>query len=335
MTALINRLRGEFEKSFGGSVEFLPHPSVAQNFCHEIVDAHKHPLCAGGKRVRPTILALVAGSINGDTSWDFALPAGIALELVHTYSLVHDDLPCMDNDDFRRGSPTVHKLFGDSKGVLVGDGLLTRAFEVLSVVPSVASESDKSHTAIWASQSILALSRAAGFEGMIWGQWLDVSKLSDAQKNSEDLWKRIACKKTGCLLGAAFEMGVLAGLTSVSTLTETLYSENVDELKTIARECGEHVGLAFQIVDDILDVTASSEQMGKTTGKDIRQEKLTAVHLLGIEKAQELAATETQKARECLDAMCCGLRSVMGRELNFEYFSALQELFQSLLMRHH
>ncbi len=333
MTPLSMRIRAEFDHELSRVImDFVDCPD-AQVFVQEMVAAHNHPLRAGGKRVRPILLALVAGAIGGDSASRKSLSAACSLECVHTYSLVHDDLPCMDNDDFRRGNPTTHRLFGEAKGLLVGDGLLTRAFEILSEMPAGMSQSERLRAAEWSSLAVRILSSAAGFRGMVLGQWMDMSKFSEAQRRSDELWKAIAIKKTGCLLGAACELGVLSGLAVVLNSGKTLYSEEVETLRSLARECGEHVGLAFQIVDDVLDVTATSEQMGKTTGKDLRQEKLTAVQLWGLDGARREAALETQRAQALLHDVLERSQFLNGGFFHSEYVAALEDLVGSLLVR--
>ncbi len=304
-----------------------------QKFMAETLEAHRYPLCAGGKRIRPLMVSLLARAIAHEKASELSLRAGAALECVHTYSLVHDDLPCMDNDDFRRGNPTTHRVFGEAKALLVGDGLLTSAFEILAKTPSQLSFQAPQRLAEWACLSSLVLSEAAGYRGMIFGQWVDVSKFSYAERNSEDLWKTIAFNKTGCLLGCALELGVLSGLTAVSNSQETLYCKRVENVRSLAKQCGQLVGLVFQIVDDVLDVTASSEQMGKTTGKDLQQNKLTAVQLWGLSRAREVAAAETARAQNMLRELWNELENSTETEINSEAVLALESLLQSLLLR--
>jgi geranylgeranyl diphosphate synthase type II len=333
MTTLFSRIQAEVERQLSLVVQdFSEHPE-ADEFVREIVRAHSHPLCVGGKRVRPMVVLLAAGAIGGERALRWGFSAGTSLECVHTYSLVHDDLPCMDNDDFRRGNPTTHRLFGEAKGLLVGDGLLTRAFEILSDVPACVTSIERGRAAEWASLATFVLSSAAGFRGMVFGQWIDMSKFGESQRDSETLWKTIAFKKTGCLLGAAFELGVLSGLAHVLNSEKTLYSKEVEKLRSLARECGGHLGVAFQIVDDVLDVTASSDQMGKTTGKDLQQDKLTAVQLWGLDQARQEAAVETQRAQVLLRELWDGVRLLGGGTFYPEYADVLEDLVRRLLVR--
>ncbi len=255
------------------------------------VQAHLYPLLAGGKRIRPLFCLLIAAAIGGEKGLQMAWPAALALECIHTYSLVHDDLPCMDNDDFRRGKPTTHKIYGEAQGLLVGDGLLTQAFQILA----------ESHLpAELKCQLISALSCASGASGMILGQWLDLHFTANPQINefTKATWsdlERIHCLKTGELLSAAWQMGMLIGLESVGLKKKELV------LKT--KVTGMTLGLVFQLVDDILDATASSETLGKTAGKDESQNKLTAVKLLGIEKTKQLVDKMTAEIQHNLGAI--------------------------------
>jgi geranylgeranyl diphosphate synthase type II len=319
-------LRMQFEECEGGD-------PVLCRFVQELSTAHLHPLLAGGKRIRPKIVVLMATALGGATAMELALPSAIALELVHTYSLVHDDLPCMDDDDLRRGKPTTHKVFGEAKALLVGDGLLTQAFQVLSSNSRGGNGETHVLRSIVASEAVFLLSQAAGSSGMVLGQWIDMSSFSDDEKNSWDLQKGIANLKTGALLGAAFELGVIAGVASVLKSPQTMYSEKVEKLRRAARLCGEKVGLAFQIVDDVLDETSSAQQMGKTVGKDARQEKLTAVRLWGIERARLLAAAETEAALALFDEVFRLGVEVTGVGLCTASSSALLGMVRELLVR--
>lgn len=253
--------------------------------------AHLYPLIAGGKRIRPLFCLLIAAAMGGEKGLKMAWPAALALECIHTYSLVHDDLPCMDNDDFRRGKPTTHKIYGEAQGLLVGDGLLTQAFQILAESPLPAELK---------CQLISMLSRASGASGMILGQWLDLHFTANAQINefTKATWsdlERIHCLKTGELLSASWQMGMLIGLESGGLKRE--------ELVLKAKVTGMNLGLVFQLVDDILDATASSETLGKTAGKDESQNKLTAVRLLGIEKTKQLVDKMTAEIQNHLCAI--------------------------------
>ena len=223
-------------------------------------EAIEYSLLAGGKRVRPTLVlesaAACAGKSNG-----FSLAAAGAIELIHTFSLVHDDLPGMDNDDLRRGRPTNHKVYGEAMAILAGDAMTTMAFEIL------ATDSDPGV----AVKLIDELSHASGPQGMIGGQVLDME--GEQKSLSYEALKRVHAMKTGALLTAACRMGAVSVCASDTQLTALT-------------SFGRYLGLAFQIMDDVLDVTASSEQMGKATGKDAEKGKNTYPSLLGLEQSR-------------------------------------------------
>ncbi|MBR7132831.1 MAG: polyprenyl synthetase family protein [Clostridia bacterium] len=240
-------------------------------------DAARYSLLLGGKRIRPIILLefykLCGG--NDDKAENFA----VALEMIHTYSLIHDDLPCMDNDDMRRGKPSCHKKFGEDIALLAGDTLLTTAF---SVAASSGASPDR------AIKAIGILADSAGLHGMIGGQVCDISfeKSKPAVSQLEDMYKR----KTGALLCAAAEIGcVLAGA-------------DVSTVKTAA-EYAENLGLAFQIIDDILDCTADQLVLGKPVGSDEKNNKTTFVSIFGLERSRQMATELTEAASDCLDRL--------------------------------
>ena len=227
-----------------------------------LVEAMRYALLGTGKRLRPALLRLVCAHFGGrDEAAE--LPA-VAVEFVHTYSLVHDDLPCMDDDDLRRGRPTCHKVFGEALAVLAGDALLTDAFALLARIPRGA-------------EHVAALARAAGAEGMVGGQVLD---LDPGSALAEEIHRR----KTAALLGAAAEMGALC-------------AAQADEAAARARQFGIALGRAFQATDDILDVTGTSASLGKTPGKDQRAAKPTLVAALGLEGARSRARELAGAAR--------------------------------------
>ena len=242
-------------------------------------EAMSYSLEAGGKRVRPALLLAACETAGGDTS--IALPFACALEMIHTYSLIHDDLPAMDNDDLRRGQPTNHKVFGENVAILAGDGLLNAAAELMAV-SAVKMEDMRG---IRAMEIIM---RHAGVTGMIDGQSEDVT--SEGQDPREDIVRYIHEHKTADLLEAAVEAGLaLAGA-----------EENVIDA---GREYALHLGLAFQMTDDLLDVTGSADRMGKSTGKDQEQNKMTWVALKGVEGTAEDARREIALAREALEGI--------------------------------
>jgi geranylgeranyl pyrophosphate synthase len=232
-------------------------------------EALRYPTFAGGKRLRPCLVRLVCQEMSG--SDDQAEGPAVAIEWIHTYSLVHDDLPCMDDDDLRRGKPTTHKVYGDATAVLVGDGLLTLAFEQL------ASRGGPNALAM-----IQVLAKAAGPAGMVGGQHLDLS----AEKGGVDTdgVREIHRMKTAALIEAACELGALAAGASGSA-------------RQAAGRFGLALGLCFQAVDDCLDVTGKAADLGKTPGKDAAAGKATLVADLGLEGAQQEALLRAQEAR--------------------------------------
>ena len=241
----------KFENYLNAKIDLLT-PSVTR-------EAMRYSLLAGGKRLRPQmVFSVIEGyHLNKEIGYDYAA----ALEMIHTYSLIHDDLPAMDNDDLRRGKPTCHKQFDEATAILAGDGLLTYAFEVLA-------KADLPHNAL----AVQILAKCAGSSGMVLGQTLDMHEDSRVDyKALEDIYKY----KTGCLFSAALMLGALA-------------SNKVDD-KTLSTwdSIGTKIGIAFQIQDDLLDVRMDSAALGKSNS-DIRNEKVTAVSLLGEEQAEKL-----------------------------------------------
>ena len=255
--------------------EWVPAETVAPESIHR---AMRYSLFAGGKRIRPILAIAAARTIGGDTT---GIENGAcALELIHTYSLIHDDLPALDNDDLRRGRPTCHKVFGEALAVLAGDSLLTLAFEVLSRLPGVAAERR--------IRLVEELSRAAGtVGGMIAGQVHDIE--GERQTPTALLLESIHRAKTGALLRASVRMGAIYAGASAA------------ELAALS-EYGEHAGLAFQIVDDVLDVEESSEALGKTAGKDQAQQKITFPAVYGLERSRQMAEDEREAAHAALDS---------------------------------
>jgi len=253
----------------------VPPESTQPSSIHR---AMRYSLFAGGKRIRP-ILAITAAKAVSERTEGVA-NAAAALELVHTYSLIHDDLPALDNDDFRRGRPTCHKVFGDALAILAGDALLTLAFEVLSTLDVDAE------TRI---QLVKELSQAAGtVGGMIGGQVQDIE--GERQPPTAGLLDAIHRAKTGALLRASVRFGAL-----YSAATES-------ELAALTKY-GEHLGLAFQIIDDVLDVEQSSDTLGKTAGKDQQQQKITFPAVYGLEKSRQMAMLERESAHEALEIL--------------------------------
>ena len=282
LNSWIKRTRALIEKSLLASVP------VAKTKPATIHRAMRYSLLAGGKRLRP-VLCCAASEACGGSARD-ALPAACAVELVHTYSLIHDDLPCMDNDDLRRGKPTSHKVFGEGMAVLAGDALLTEAFAVLA--------SAKPKSSATTAELVAELARAAGSRGLIAGQVADLE--AEGKKPSEPALYFIHAAKTGMLLRASLKLGAMCG-----GATKT-------QLAALDR-FGLALGIAFQIQDDILDATQSAKKLGKTAGKDAAAGKLTFPALYGLERARELAAQWTEEAIASLELF--GLRGARLRRL--------------------
>ena len=234
-----------------------------------IHQAVRYSLFAGGKRIRPLLALAAAEAVGGDAG--DALPLACAVEMIHTYSLIHDDLPAMDDDDLRRGKPTSHKVFGEAIAILAGDALLTRAFHLMAAVGPEASS-----TAVRRRLAAMAvLGEAAGTTGLIGGQVLDLE--SEGRQVEAPTLERLHRAKTGALLSACVRGGaLLAGAGSADLAGLDAY--------------GAAVGLAFQVVDDVLDGTADEAALGKTAGKDAATGKATYVSVHGLEKARAIAA---------------------------------------------
>ncbi|XP_047967801.1 geranylgeranyl pyrophosphate synthase, chloroplastic-like [Salvia hispanica] len=238
----------------------------------KIHEAMRYSLLAGGKRVRPVLCLASCELVGGDEA--AAVPMACALEMIHTMSLIHDDLPCMDDDDLRRGRPTSHKAFGEDTAVLAGDALLSLAFEHVA-----ANTTNVGHERVL--RAIAELGSAVGSEGLVAGQIVDLT--SEGKEVSLDELEYIHVHKTSKLLEAAVVCGAIVGGGD---------GEEVEALRRYAR-C---VGLLFQVVDDILDVTKSSAELGKTAGKDLATDKATYPRLMGLAKAKEFAGELAEKA---------------------------------------
>lgn len=246
----------------------LPAASENPSTIHQ---AMRHSIFAGGKRVRPILVLASGESLSGDRNTLLYLGAGV--EMMHTYSLIHDDLPALDNDDLRRGVPTCHKVFGEAMAILAGDALMTRCYQVLAELPGL---SDAARL-----QIVREMAAATGtIDGMIGGQVADLE--SEGKAVTTEVLEYIHHSKTGALLRACVRCGALAAGAGDS------------ELQRLT-QFGNKIGLVFQIVDDILDVTASSETLGKTAGKDEKVHKATYPALYGIEASR-------RKARDLVDA---------------------------------
>ena len=251
---------------------FLPKSSVKPPTIHE---AMRYSLFAGGKRMRPALCLAAASACDG--KHDHALPLACAIECVHTYSLIHDDLPAMDNDDFRRGKPTNHKVFGEGIAILAGDALLTQAFEIAAQGKSWPRYSHQ--------RIILELAHASGSLQLIAGQVADLE--SEGKKIRAPQLRYIHERKTSALLCCAVRLG---GMSANCTL---------GQLKALS-EFGYHVGLAFQVVDDILDVTQTTEKLGKTAGKDTKAKKATYPAIVGLKNSRRIAESLTSRAFNAL-----------------------------------
>jgi len=247
-----------------------------------VVDAMRYSVLGGGKRIR-AVLALEVCKALGSDKQKAMIPA-CALEMVHAYSLIHDDLPCMDDDDMRRGKPSCHIKFGEDIAVLAGDGLQTLAFETLS--------SDSAVEKLGADKCIAlvrCLSNAIGENGMLGGQTIDI--MYEGKQLNEKDHREMAAMKTGALLTAAVECGCIAAGAS---------KEQTD----IAKRFGMAMGTAFQIIDDILDVVSDTETLGKPAGSDIKENKNTFVTMLGLEGAKAEAKKLTDESLELLGLLC-------------------------------
>ena len=243
-----------------------------------LMESMAYSLRAGGKRLRPMLC--LAAAENGGTNPDTAMPMALALEFMHTASLIHDDLPCIDNDDLRRGKPTNHKVFGECMAVIAGDSLMIWAFGY-----ALSGLLDNGVSADRAARAVSEFAASSGPEGMCGGQVLDTDPAS--RKPESDFVYQIAEKKTAALIRASVVTGaIIAGREEAEIRAYSDY--------------GTHLGLAFQIVDDILDATGTSEQLGKTPGKDADQDKLTFVSAYGLEGARNLAAKESAAAANAL-----------------------------------
>ena len=267
---MINKLLNEYIDYIEKQIERL-YPELQNVGYSEVADASRYSLTLGGKRIRPIIVLEFCKLLGGKT--EDAINFAVALEMIHTYSLIHDDLPCMDNDDMRRGKPSCHIKFGEDTALLAGDTLLTEAFGVMakSKIPSERIV-----------KGVEFLSSLSGLHGMIGGQVLDLQfeKSTPSAEQLIDMYSR----KTGGLLIAAATLGcVAAGEFDQKTL---------ENAKNYARE----VGLAFQIIDDILDCTADEKLLGKPVGSDNENGKTTFVSIFGIEKSREIAKQYTESA---------------------------------------
>ena len=259
-----------------------------------LFDSMRYSLLAGGKRLRPVFVFDFCRMAGG--CWPDATPLAAAVEMIHTYSLIHDDLPSMDNDDFRRGRPTNHKVYGEAMAILAGDAMLTSAF---GHIANAGSLSDTAKI-----RAVSYLSRCAGETGMVGGQVLDI--MAEERECTETEILNIQSRKTGALIKAACVLGVMA-------------ANGTAEQEFAAMEFADHLGLAFQIRDDMLDVIGDAEKLGKATGMD--GAKNTIVRLYGLEKFEELVREHTEAAIDALDVFADSefmrelAMSLVGREM--------------------
>ena len=281
----------EFIQQFDASLQkvYADHGEPQER----LFEAMSYSLNAGGKRLRPFLVYQFCKACGGDA--EKAFHAALAVEMVHTYSLIHDDLPAMDNDDYRRGKPTNHKVYGEAMAILAGDGLLTDAFSTLTRAPLPPDR---------IASCVECLAGNAGPWGMVGGQVLDI--LSEERELTEREVRAVQTRKTGCLIKAACCLGVICGGGSA-------------EQRSAAETYADHLGLAFQIRDDVLDVIGDAEKLGKAVGVDAQ--KNTFVRLYGINACQERIESETQAA-------CAALYCFKNAEL-------LRDLAQHLAKRDH
>jgi len=245
----------------------------------KLIESMHYSMMAGGKRIRPVLVLAVAKMMSAELSE--VMPFAAAIEMIHTYSLIHDDLPAMDNDDYRRGKLTNHKVFGEAMAILAGDALLNEAFDLLFKTSAKAGE--KMEQSVKAS---CVIASAAGMDGMIAGQVIDIE--SEGKQISETTLKTMYRKKTGALIMASIiAPAVFIGLPD-------------DEIKALSEYAG-YIGVAFQIKDDILDVEGTSEELGKSVGSDAKNKKTTYVSLYGLDGAKKMLRNVTEKAIEVLN----------------------------------
>ncbi len=259
-------------------LDFLPeidHKSIT------LYEAMKYSLSSGGKRIRPVLMLAACDFAGGDIN--SALPYACAAEYIHTYSLIHDDLPAMDNDDLRRGMPTSHKVYGDAIAILAGDGLLTSAFEAMN--KDMLLYLDTPEMLNRRVRASYELAKGSGCRGMVAGQVADIE--GEGTHCSKELLEYIHINKTAALLVSTIRAGAYLGGADAKTLTDlTAY--------------GEQLGLLFQITDDILDACGNEEEMGKKTGVDVVKNKVTYVSLYGIDEAKKMAENLAQDAKETI-----------------------------------
>lgn len=241
---------------------------------NRLYEAMRYSLLAGGKRIRPVLTLAFCDILGGN--WRHAVPFACGLELIHTYSLIHDDLPCMDDDDLRRGKPTCHRVYGETLAVLAGDALQAEAFRLLASAPNMDARQR--------SEAVCLLASACGADGMVAGQVLDMEQSAHDEKGVQLLQSL----KTGAMITAAAELGCIAA--------------GAEDRRPAAADFGRHIGLAFQIRDDMLDIAGDCEEVGKPLGSDRKGGKLTYVDLLGLNGCERRISEETALAKKALEA---------------------------------
>jgi geranylgeranyl diphosphate synthase type II len=272
-TTYPDHLREEVERYLGG-MRFSEEPMTAG-----LDEAMRYSLLAGGKRLRPVLVLASCEAVGGKV--DAAMGLACAVEMIHTYSLIHDDLPCMDDDDMRRGRPTNHKVYGEAIATLAGDALLTDAFKVLAL----SADSGALPLPALVLETVAELATAAGSSGMVAGQVIDL--LGEGKSKTVEELEELHGKKTGALFLASVRGGARLGGAS---------GTQIESLDAYARA----LGLAFQVVDDLLDVQGTPEQMGKRTQKDFERGKATYPAILGVERSMDLARELETRAHRAL-----------------------------------
>jgi geranylgeranyl pyrophosphate synthase len=275
--SFLSALASGIEQSQDAIYRLLDHTDYSPESPRNLVEAARYSLEIGGKRIRPMLVLFSARAVCVESA-----PTGLdhvtcAIELIHTYSLIHDDLPAMDDDDLRRGKPSLHKAYDEATAILVGDGLQARAFELLADAPGLSAEQRIA--------MVKVLARAAGPAGMVGGQFIDI-QATDSDMTLDNL-KTMHSLKTGALIRASLALGGIAAGASTQQLSA------LDEY-------GAHIGLAFQVVDDILDVEGDTATLGKTQGKDSEANKPTYVKLLGLAGAKREAERLLHAALDAL-----------------------------------
>jgi geranylgeranyl diphosphate synthase type II len=266
--------------------QFLPAPLACPP---RIAEAMRYSLFAGGKRLRPILVLAAAEAVLRDetSARRLAMPAACGIEMIHTYSLVHDDLPAMDDDTLRRGQPTNHVIFGEGLAILAGDGLLTEAFALMAREPEAVDGIDPAMLVTRKLRTIRAVSEAAGASGMVGGQAIDLAAAGSGAAFDADGLRAMHARKTGALLRASAVAGaIMAGASDIHMAAIEVF--------------GSELGLAFQIVDDILDVEGASADLGKTAGKDAAAGKPTYPAVFGLEASRALASASIDRATAAL-----------------------------------